>query len=359
MSAAPAHFKKELAETAKAIVASGKGILAADESTGTIGKRFAPINVENVEENRRAYRDLLFTAGKELSQYLGGVIFYEETLFQKSSDGKPFPEILKELGIKVGIKVDKGTVNLSGTDGETTTQGLDGMAERCQKYYQAGARFAKWRCVLKIGPNQPSALSVLENANVLARYASICQANGLVPIVEPEILMDGDHDLNRAVEAATTVLAAVYKALADHKIFLEGTLLKPNMVCPGQDCKIKYTPEQIAEATVTVLRRTVPAAVPGVTFLSGGQSEEEATVHLNAMNRVADLRPWALTFSYGRALQATVLKVWSGKKENVAEAQKALLVRCKANSEAALGKYKGDAAVAGASESLYVKDYKY
>ncbi|KAL2914754.1 Fructose-bisphosphate aldolase 4, cytosolic [Polyrhizophydium stewartii] len=355
--AAPEKFRKELAETAKAIVAPGKGILAADESTGTIA--LLPINVENVEENRRVYRELLFTAGAELRHYLGGAILFEETLFQKTKDGKPFADVLREQGIIVGIKVDKGTVNLSGTDAETTTTGLDGLAERAQKYYEAGARFAKWRSVLKIGKGQPSPLAVLENANVLARYASICQANGLVPIVEPEILMDGEHDLETAVEATQTVLAAVYKALSDHKIFLEGTLLKPNMVCPGADCKIKYTPADIARATVTVLRRTVPAAVPGITFLSGGQSEEEATVHLNEMNRVPEVRPWALTFSYGRALQATVLKVWGGKHENIPAAQKALLVRAKANSEAAQGKYTGDAAGSGASESLYVKDYKY
>ncbi|KAJ3214479.1 hypothetical protein HDU67_001611 [Dinochytrium kinnereticum] len=359
MSAAPAHFKKELAETASAIVAAGKGILAADESTGTIGKRFAPISVENVEENRRAYRDLLFTTGGELTNYLGGAILYEETLFQKSADGKPFADLLRERGILVGIKVDMGTVNLPGTDGETTTQGLDGMAARCAKYYKAGARFAKWRSVLKIGKGQPSILSITENANVLARYAAICQSEGLVPIVEPEILMDGDHDLTRAMEATEDVLAAVYKALNLHHIYLEGTLLKPNMVCPGQDCPTKYTPQQIGEATITVLRRTVPAAVPGVTFLSGGQSEEDATIHLNEMNKIPGPKPWALTFSYGRALQATVIKTWAGKKENVAAAQAALLVRAKANSEASLGKYVGSGNNGSASESLYVKDYKY
>ncbi|KAJ3080864.1 hypothetical protein HK102_002754 [Quaeritorhiza haematococci] len=361
MAAAPLKFKAELAATAKAIVAPGKGILAADESTGTIGKRFGPIGVENVEENRRAYRELLFTAGDEIKKYLGGVILFEETLFQKTHDGVPFAKLLNDAGILVGIKVDKGTVNLSGTDAETTTQGLDGMAERCAKYYAAGARFAKWRCVLKINKakGQPTPLAIDENANVLARYASICQSEGLCPIVEPEILMDGDHDLETAMEVTEKVLAAVYKKLNDHHIYLEGTLLKPNMVCPGQDCPKKYTPEQIGEATVLVLRRTVPAAVPGVTFLSGGQSEEEATLHLNAMNKVNLVKPWSLTFSYGRALQATVLKVWSGKKENVAAAQKALLVRAKANSEAALGQYKGDAANTSASESLYVKDYKY
>ncbi|KAJ3326516.1 hypothetical protein HDU76_012861 [Blyttiomyces sp. JEL0837] len=356
--AAPAQFREELAKTARAIVAPGKGILAADESTGTIGKRFTPINVENVEENRRAYRELLFTAGPELKNYLGGVILYEETLFQKDANGKPFTAILQEQGIQIGIKVDLGTVVLPGTNDETTTQGLDGMAARCAKYYAAGARFAKWRSVLKIGDGMPSQLAIDENANVLARYAAICQSQGLCPIVEPEILMDGSHDLNRAMQVTEDVLAAVYKKLSDHQIYLEGTLLKPNMVCPGQDCPIKYTPVDIAYATITVLRRTVPAAVPGITFLSGGQSEEEATLHLNEMNKIPG-RPWAVTFSYGRALQATVIKTWAGKKENVAAAQKALLVRAKANSEATLGKYVSSGSAGSASESLYVKDYKY
>jgi fructose-bisphosphate aldolase class I len=322
------NFKKELVETAKKIVASGKGILAADESTGTIGKRFAPISVENNEENRRRYRQLLVTTpGTEA--HFGGIIFYEETLYQSTKDGKSFAQITRDKGIVVGIKVDKGTANLANTDGETTTTGLDGLGDRCAKYYQQGARFAKWRCVLKIGKNEPSIYAINENAQVLARYASICQENGLVPIVEPEILMDGDHDLERAVQVATDVLSTVYHKLVEHRVFLEGTLLKPNMVCPGQDCKKKYTPEEIALATVTVLRRTVPAAVPGITFLSGGQSEEEATVHLNAINKVPGPKPWSLTFSYGRALQATVLKVWKGKDENVDEAMKALLVRAK------------------------------
>ncbi|KXN71550.1 fructose-bisphosphate aldolase [Conidiobolus coronatus NRRL 28638] len=359
MSAAASQYRQELAETARAIVAKGKGILAADESTGTIGKRFSAINVENVEPNRQAYRQLLFTADEEIKSYLGGVILFEETLYQSTTDGKPFAKVLAEQGIIVGIKVDKGTYTLPGTDGETTTQGLDGLAERCAKYYEQGARFAKWRSVLKIGANEPSQLSIEENANVLARYAAVCQQNGLVPIVEPEILMDGDHDLERAVEVTTKVLVEVYKKLNLHRVYLEGTLLKPNMVCPGQDCPKKYTPEDIGLATVTVLRRSVPAAVPGITFLSGGQSEEEATLHLNAMNKVPGEKPWALTFSYGRALQATVLKVWGGKQENVAEAQKALLVRAKANSEACQGIYQGGANNGTASESLYVKDYKY
>ncbi|RKO96013.1 fructose-bisphosphate aldolase, partial [Caulochytrium protostelioides] len=336
-------FREELVATAAAIVAKGKGILAADESTGTIGKRFDPIGVQNNEDNRRAYRELLFTAGPDLGKYVGGCILYEETLFQKAANGKPFTDVLKENGVVIGIKVDKGVVPLSGTNGETTTQGLDDLAQRCQKYYDAGARFAKWRCVLKIGANEPSNLSMLENANVLARYASICQANGLVPIVEPEILMDGDHSLERAVEATSLVLAYVYKALADHKVFLEGTLLKPNMVTPGVDCKKTYSAAEIGHATVTALRRGVPPAVPGITFLSGGQSEENATLHLNAINQVPGPKPWALTFSYGRALQASTIKAWAGKTENVKAAQDVLLARAKANSEACQGIYKGDA----------------
>lgn len=354
------QLREQLAKNASAIVASGKGILAADESTGTIGKRFSGIGVENNEENRRAYRELLFTANlKELSKNVGGVILFEETLNQCTSDGKPFAQLLNENGVIVGIKVDKGTTVLPGTNDETTTQGLDGLAERCQEYVRKGAKFAKWRCVLKIGAQEPSQLAIDENAHVLARYASICQANGLVPIVEPEILMDGDHDLSRAVYATEKVLAAVYKKLSEHHVFLEGTLLKPNMVCPGVNCSVKYTPEDIAQATVTVLRRTVPTAVPGITFLSGGQSEEEATIHLNAINKVPGPKPWALTFSYGRALQHTVLKLWKGEKANKDAAQNALLERAKANSEAALGKYGGSAQGTSSCERTYVQNYKY
>lgn len=243
------------------------------------------------------------------------------------------------------------------TNGETVTLGLDGLGERCAEYYKLGARFAKWRSVLSIGACEPSLLAIEQNAEVLARYAATCQAHGLVPIVEPEVLMDGDHDLARAIEVTETVLAAVYKRLHDHHVFLEGTLLKPNMVCPGQDCLRKETPAAIAEATVTVLRRTVPVAVPGVTFLSGGQSEEDATVHLDAINRVPGPKPWRLTFSYGRALQNTVLKTWHGDQNNVRKAQEALLVRAKANSLAAQGKHEGGSA--GSTESTYVKGYRY
>jgi len=361
-SAAPTHFCPELAQTARSIVAAGKGILAADESTGTIGKRFAGIGVENTEANRRAYRELLFTAGSELAESVGGVILFEETLGQATKDGMPFAKVLADAGILVGIKVDKGTVVLPGTNGETTTQGLDGLAERCAGYYQQGARFAKWRSVLKIsGANEPSQLAIDENAQVLARYAAICQANGLVPIVEPEILMDGDHDLERAVQVAEAVLSAVYRKLHQHGVFLEGTLLKPNMVLPGQQCPTRpaYTLQDCASATLTVLQRTVPSAVPGITFLSGGQSEEEATLNLNAINQAPGPKPWKLTFSYGRALQHSVLKAWMGEAGNVGQAQKTLLARAKANGLAAMGKYGGEAASAEAMESTYVQNYRY
>ena len=349
----------ELRQIANAITAPGKGILAADESTGTIGKRFGPIGCENNEENRRAYRQLLFSAGPPLAEHISGVILFHETFYQKDDSGTPFPEALNKLGIIPGIKVDKGVVTLAGTDGESTTQGLDGLAERCAEYKKGGAGFAKWRCVLKIQAYTPSYQSMLENANVLARYASICQQNGLVPIVEPEVLCDGDHDMETAQRVTEQVLAFVYKALADHHVFLEGTLLKPNMVTAGQSCTKKYTPEQVAAATVQALQRTVPPAVAGVTFLSGGQSEEDATIHLNAINQVPGRKPWALTFSYGRALQASVIAAWGGKAENVGKAQEELLRRAKGNGLAALGQYTGGAAGAAAGQSLFVANHAY
>ncbi|KAM6298179.1 fructose-bisphosphate aldolase A, partial [Podargus strigoides] len=313
--------KQELASIAQRIVAPGKGILAADESTGSIAKRLSSVGAENTEENRRWYRQLLFTADSRVDPCIGGVILFHETLYQKADDGRPFPEVIRSKGGLVGIKVDKGVVPLAGTNGETTTQGLDGLMERCAQYKKDGADFAKWRCVLKISAHTPTHLAVMENANVLARYASICQQNGIVPIVEPEILPDGDHDLKHCQYVTEKVLAAVYKALSDHHVYLEGTLLKPNMVTPGHACTKKYSPEEIAMATVTALRRTVPPAVPGITFLSGGQSEEEASVNLNAINRCPLPRPWALTFSYGRALQASALRAWAGRKDNTKAAQ--------------------------------------
>ncbi|KAK8959476.1 Fructose-bisphosphate aldolase cytoplasmic isozyme [Platanthera guangdongensis] len=358
MTAYVGKYHDELIANAAYIGTPGKGILAADESTGTIGKRFASIKVENVEANRRALRELLFCTPGAL-QYLSGVIFFEETLYQKTADGKLFVDVLKEGGVLPGIKVDKGTVELAGTNAETTTQGHDDLGKRCAKYYEAGARFAKWRAVLKIGPNEPSQLSIDENARGLARYAIICQENGLVPIVEPEILVDGSHDIDRCAEVSERVLAACYKALNDHHVLLEGTLLKPNMVTPGSEAP-KVAHELIAKFTIRTLLRTVPAAVPAIVFLSGGQSEEEATLNLNAMNRLEGKKPWKLSFSFGRALQQSTLKAWAGKEENVEKAQAVFLSRCKANSEATLGTYTGDAGLAeGASESLHVKGYTY
>jgi fructose-bisphosphate aldolase class I len=358
MSSFTGKYTDELIANAAYIGTPGKGILAADESTGTMGKRLSSINVENVETNRRAFRELLFTTPGAL-KYLSGVILFEETLYQKTADGKPFVDLLKENGVLPGIKVDKGVVELAGTDGETTTQGLDGLLQRCQKYYEAGARFAKWRAVLKIGPTEPSQLSINENANGLARYAIICQEAGLVPIVEPEILVDGPHDIAKCADVTERVLAACYKALNDHHVLLEGTLLKPNMVTPGSESP-KVAPEVVAEYTVRALQRTMPAAVPAVVFLSGGQSEEQATINLNAINKLKTKKPWTLTFSFGRALQQSTLKAWAGKEENLLKAQAAFLARCKANSEATLGTYQGAGSLSeGASESLHVKDYKY
>lgn len=349
----------ELQKIANAIVAPGRGILAADESTGTIGKRFASIGLENTEENRRRYRELLFTSDKAVGKNISGVILFHESLYQKTKDGVPFVKCLQERGVIPGIKVDKGIVPLAGTDGESTTQGLDGLAERCAQYKKDGAQFAKWRCVLKIGSHTPSYQAMMENANVLARYATICQQNGLVPIVEPEVLQDGDHDLETAQKVTEQVLAFTYKALSDHHVFLEGTLLKPNMVTAGQSCKTKYTPEQNAKATVLAMSRTIPAAVPGVVYLSGGQSEEDATVNLNAINVCPGPKPWALSFSFGRALQASVLKIWKGDDKNKADAQQQLLIRAQANGLAAQGLYKGDASSAAGGESLFVAKHTY
>ncbi|KAL6780827.1 FBA6 [Auxenochlorella protothecoides x Auxenochlorella symbiontica] len=348
------EYAEELIATAKAIVAPGKGILAADESTGTIGKRLESIGVANEESARRNLRELLFNT-PDANKHISGVILFEETLYQNANDGTPFAKILKDLGMIPGIKVDAGVVPLPGTDGETETQGLDNLGKRCAKYYQQGARFAKWRAVLKIGAKEPSELSIHQNAYGLARYAVICQENGLVPIVEPEILSDGSHGIEVCAAITERVLGAVYKALNDHHVLLEGTLLKPNMVLPGAEGP-KVDVRTAAWLTVRTLSRTVPPAVPGIVFLSGGQSEEEATAHLVAMNQVTDLpKPWALSFSFGRALQSSTLKAWGGKAENVKAAQEAFIARASANGQATLG--KGDLNATG--ESLYVKDYKY
>lgn len=359
MSVGP--FAAELIENARAIAAAGKGILAADESTGTIGQRFAKIAVENVEENRRRYRELLFTT-EGLEQYISGVIFFEETLFQNAADGRSFVDILKSKGIIPGIKVDKGIKPLAGTNGECVTQGIDDLDARCAKYYAQGARFAKWRAVLHIKDTlgaTPSQLAIDENANTLARYASICQCNGLVPIVEPEVLMDGNFSIETAAAMTERVIAACYKALSDHHVMLEGTLLKPNMVRSGSDSSPQASPEEIGLATVRVLQHTVPCAVPGITFLSGGMSEEEASLALSAINRAPGPKPWALTFSYGRALQQSCLKAWVGEEANVPAAQAVLLARAQANSLATRGEYAGGVGAEGSTTSTFVKGYTY
>jgi len=354
-------LQKELSGIAKAIVADGKGILAADESGPTIGKRLATCGLENTVENQRDYRELLFSSdAKEFSDAISGVILFHDTLYQKAKDGRPLVQLIKEKGIIPGIKVDKGVKFLMGSEGEGTTQGLDDLDVRCQQYKQDGCQFAKWRCVLKIGKNTPSYQAIIENANVLARYAATCQQAGIVPIVEPEILCDGDHTLERCQKVTETVLAAVYKALSDHHVYLEGTLLKPNMVTPGQSCPEKASPFQVAAATVTAFSRTIPPAVPGIVFLSGGQSEEEASINLNAINvykQGSPMKPWRLSFSFGRALQAPAIKAWGGK--DTAAGQREFLARAKANSLATRGLLAetGDSAAGG--ESLFVKDHAY
>lgn len=351
---------EELRQTAQAIVSPGKGILAADESTGTMGKRLKAIELENNEENRRKYRQLLFTT-PGFEQSISGVILFHETFYQKDDSGKPFVTLLQEKGVIPGIKVDKGVVPLSGTIGEGTTQGLDDLGSRCAQYYKDGARFAKWRCVLNIGTHTPSHLGMLENANVLARYASICQTNGLVPIVEPEVLVDGTHSLGRCQKVTEQVLAYVYKALSDHHVYLEGTLLKPNMVTPGQACTERVSAEAIAAATVTALSRSVPPSMPGVVFLSGGQTELDATKNLDAINKFTGApKPWKLSFSYGRALQASVIKAWAGADGNVKAAQDVFAHRAKMNGAAQLGKYPGESGNdPAASESLFIAKHSY
>jgi len=351
------QFRDELIATAAAISTPGKGILAADESTGTITKRLNSIGVEATIENRNGYRNLLITS-PNFGEHISGIILYEEALFAKDAAGKPFVDIIKEAGVIVGIKTDLGTRKLPFCPGEKYTQGLTDLDKRSKKYYEQGARFAKWRCVLTIQNGKISDTSIRETAWTLARYAAISQANGLCPIVEPEIMMDGEHDAATNQFWTEKVLAATYKAMSDQHCILEGSLLKPNMVLPGKQWKGKRSYEENAIRTVTALRRTVPSAVPGINFLSGGQSEEEATMNLNAMNKLGN-SPWALSFSYGRALQASCLKTWKGKDENRGAAQKAFLNRAKANGMANLGKYDGFAADDLAKSSLYQKGYSY
>ena len=331
---------QELQKTAQTIVADGKGILAADESGGTIKKRFDSIGVESNEEARRAYRDLLFTT-EGAEEYIGGVILFDETLRQSSADGTPFPKLLGSKGIVPGIKVDTGAKPLALAEGETVTEGLDGLRERLDEYRELGARFAKWRAVITIGKDIPSEYCIWTNAHALARYAALCQEAGIVPIVEPEVLMDGDHTIERSFEVTSRTLHAVFTELRDQRVQPEGILLKPNMVLPGYECPHQASDEEIAHETLRCFLRHVPAAVPGIVFLSGGQSEEEATSRLNVMNALGQ-HPWKLSFSYGRALQAAALKAWGGKEENVEAAQRAYYHRAKMNSAAQTGTYAPD-----------------
>ena len=329
--------KQALESTAAAMVAPGKGILAADESSGTIKKRFDKIRLESTFESRRAYRELLFAApGAE--KHISGVILFDETLRQKASDGRPFPELLASRGILPGIKVDAGAKPLAGFPGETVTEGLDGLRERLAEYRGLGARFAKWRAVIDVGAGIPTRYAIEANAAALARYAALCQEATIVPIVEPEVLMDGDHTIERCEEVTDAALTAVFDALFMHRVHLEGIVLKPNMVIAGKKCAVQASPQQVADATLRCLRRRVPAAVPGIAFLSGGQSEAEATLHLSLMNRAAD-RPWQLSFSYGRALQQSTLDAWRGEAANVAAAQRTFLRRARLNGLARDGSY--------------------
>ena len=331
----------ELAKVAKAMVARGRGILAADESTGTIEKRFKSIGVEGTEENRRAYRDLLFTT-RGLGEHISGVILYDETLRQKSADGTLFTEVLARQGILPGIKVDTGTADLAFCPDEKITEGLDKLAKRCQEYAKLGAKFAKWRAVITIGKDIPSTTCIAANAHALGRYAAICQSTGIVPIVEPEVLMDGDHTIDRCEEVTEWTLNAVYQALYVNRVVLEETVLKPSMVISGKDCRTQAATEEVAARTIGVLKRCVPAAVAGIAFLSGGQGDEQATENLAAMNRMFPNLPWPLTFSYGRALQQPSLKAWRGAAANVAQAQALLAHRARMNGLAAMGTYKAD-----------------
>jgi len=327
----------ELNKIARAMVAPGKGILAADESTGTIGKRFDSIKVENTEENRRAYRDMLFTT-KGIGDTISGVILYDETLRQKSADGTSFVELLNKNGVLPGIKVDAGAKDLPLCPGELVTEGLDNLPKRCAEYVKLGAKFAKWRAVITIGADIPSTTCIAANAHALARYAAICQDAGLVPIVEPEVLMDGDHTIERCEQVTEWTLNAVFDALYINRVSLEGSVLKPSMVISAKGCPRQAGIDEVAERTVRILKRTVPAAVAGIAFLSGGQSDELATAHLDAMNKLGG-NPWPLSYSYGRALQQASLKAWRGSAANVPAAQAALAHRGRMNGLASLGKY--------------------
>ncbi|GHE59950.1 fructose-bisphosphate aldolase [Camelimonas fluminis] len=328
----------ELNKVAEAMVAPGKGILAADESSGTIKKRFDAINVESTEENRRDYRELMFRATDAMTNNISGVILYDETLRQNARDGTPLARVIEQAGSIPGIKVDAGAKPLPFSPGETVTEGLDGLRERLAEYYKLGARFAKWRAVIDIAPGIPSWNCINANAQALARYAALCQEAQIVPIVEPEVLMDGDHTIERCAEVTEWALKEVFQQLFYARVALEGIVLKPNMIISGKKCPQQASVAQVAEETIKVLKRTVPSAVPGIAYLSGGQSDVDATAHLDAMNKLGGF-PWKMTFSYGRALQAAPQKAWAGKQENVAAAQQAFAHRARMNGLASKGEW--------------------
>ncbi len=339
--------QQELAATAQAIVTRGKGILAADESHPTIAKRFKKINLESTEENRQAYREMLFTT-QGIGEFVSGIILFDETIRQQTSHGTPFVEVLTRAGIIPGIKVDKGAKALAGFPGEKATEGLDGLRDRLAEYRELGARFTKWRAVIAIGDGMPTRFCIDANAHALARFAALSQEAGLVPIVEPEVLMDGDHTIERCEEVTETALKSTFFQLHAHRVDLEGALLKPNMVLSGKDCPRQAGVDEVAEATVRCLRRAVPAALPGIVFLSGGQSAVVATAHLNAMNALGG-QPWELSFSYGRALQGPTLEAWDGKSEKVPAAQQVFYHRAKCNGAARYGKYSASMEVSAAA----------
>ncbi|PJK06958.1 fructose-bisphosphate aldolase class I [Lysobacteraceae bacterium NML120232] len=331
---------EQLADIARAMVAPGKGIIAIDESSATCKKRFDGVGIESTEENRRAYRELLLTAPKA-NEYLSGAILFDETIRQSTRDGVPFAKYMADNGMIPGIKVDKGTVPLAGCPGELVTEGLDGLRSRLEEYYKLGARFAKWRAVINIGEDIPSGTCIEANAHALARYAALCQEQGLVPMVEPEVLMDGDHDIETCYQVTEVTLRALFDALYQHNVMLEGTILKASMVVPGKDCPEQASVEEVAEATLMCLKSAVPAILPGIVFLSGGQSDEAATAHLDAMNRMGP-NPWPLSFSYGRAMQQAALKLWAADMQgNYAAAQSTVYERARANGLAALGQWQG------------------
>ncbi len=331
----------DLNQVAVAMVTPGKGILAADELSGTIKKRFDAIQVESTEDSRRDYREMLFRSQEAMSKYISGVILYDETIWQNAKDGTPLVKLIEQAGAIPGIKVDEGTQGLPNCPGELVTVGLDKLADRLKKYYERGARFAKWRAVIDIGRGIPSMTAIRVNAHALARYAALCQAAQIVPIVEPEVLMDGDHDIDRCYEVTQRVLNKTFQELRVQRVALEGMILKPNMAISGKKSAKQAGVQEVAEKTIRLLKTCVPAAVPGVAFLSGGQSDEEATAHLNAMNAIGNL-PWPLTFSYGRALQAAPQKAWSGKPENVAAGQRAFSHRARMNGLASTGRWTSD-----------------